>query len=44
MLCFNIVLCLVNVLCLFLAVPWFGLQCVIEEFPDHAHLLFALVS
>ena len=29
-----------NVLWLFLAVPWVGLQCVIVEFPDHTHLLF----
>ena len=29
-----------NVLRLFLAVPWVGLQCVIVVFPDHTHLLF----
>ena len=29
-----------NVLWLFLAVPWVGLQCVIVVFPDHTHLLF----
>ena len=29
----------VNVLWLFLTVPWVGLQCVIVVFPDHAHLL-----
>ena len=32
----------VNVLCLFLTVPWIGLQCVIVVFPDHTHLLFGL--
>ena len=31
----------VNLLWLFLAVPWFRLQCVIVVFPDHTHLLFA---
>ena len=30
----------INVLCLFLTVPWAGLQCVIVVFPDHTHLLF----
>ena len=30
----------VNVLWLFLAVPWVGLQCVIVVFPDHTHLRF----
>ena len=35
-------LCLVtiNVLWLFLTVPWVGLQCVIVIFPDHTQLLF----
>ena len=28
-----------NVLWLFLAAPWVGLQCVIVVFPDHTHLL-----
>ena len=28
----------VNVLRLFLTVPWVGLQCVIVVFPDHTHL------
>ena len=28
----------VNVLWLFLTVPWVGLQCVIVVFPDHTHL------
>ena len=27
----------VSVLCLFLTVPWIGLQCVIAAFPDHIH-------
>ena len=27
----------INVLWLFLMVPWDGLQCVIEVFPDHTH-------
>ena len=31
----------INVLLLFLAVPWAGLQCVIVVFPDHTHLSFA---
>ena len=30
----------VGVLCLFLAVPWAGLQCVIVSFSGHTHLLF----
>ena len=30
--------CFVNVLRLFLTVPWVDLQCVIVEFPDHTHL------
>ena len=34
----------INVLWLFLTVPWVGLQCVIEVFPDHTHLLFNLDS
>ena len=29
-------------LCLFLTVPWVGLQCVIVVFPGHTHLLFAV--
>ena len=29
----------VNVLWLFLSVPWVGLQCVIVVFPDHTHFL-----
>ena len=37
-----IVLCLVtvNVLWLFPAGPWVGLQCVIVVFPDHVYLIF----
>ena len=30
----------INVLWLFLTVPWVGLQFVIVVFPDHTHLLF----
>ena len=30
----------INVLCLFLTVPWVGLQCVIVVSLDHTHLLF----
>ena len=29
----------INVLWLFLTVPWIGLQCAIVVFPDHTHLL-----
>ena len=32
----------INVLWLFLTVPWVGLQCVIVVFPDHIHLRFYL--
>ena len=32
----------INFLWLFLTVPWVGLQCVIEVFPDHTHLLFGI--
>ena len=28
---------IINVMWLFLTVPWVGLQCVIVVFPDHAH-------
>ena len=31
----------VSILCLFLAVPWVGLQCLIVAFPSHTHLLFS---
>ena len=34
----------INVLWLFLTVPWVGLQCVIVVFPDHTHLLFGNLS
>ena len=34
-------LVVVNVLWLFLRVPWVGLQFVIVVFPDYTHLLFA---
>ena len=30
----------VGVLCLFISVPWVGLECAIVVFPDHTHLLF----
>ena len=30
----------VNILWLFLTVPWVGLQCVIVAFPGYTHLLF----
>ena len=30
----------INVLWLFLTMPWVGLQSVIVVFPDHTHLLF----
>ena len=33
----------VNVLWLFLKVPWVGLQCVIVVYPDHTDLLFSEV-
>ena len=32
----------INVLWLFLTMPWVGLQCVIVIFPDHTHLLSAI--
>ena len=31
-----------NVIWLFLTVPWVGLQCVIVVFPDHTHLFFVI--
>ena len=34
----------VNVLWLFLTVPWVGLQCVIVVFPDHAHFFMCEVT
>ena len=33
----------INVLWLFLTVPWVGLQCVIMVFSDHTHLLLLFV-
>ena len=33
----------INVLWLFLAVPWVGLQFVIVVFPDHTHLLYVII-
>ena len=30
----------VNILWLFLTVPWVGLECVIVVFSDHTHLLY----
>ena len=33
----------INVLWLFLAVPWVGLQCVIVVFSDHTHLLIIML-
>ena len=32
----------INLLWLFLTVPWVGLQYVIVVFPDHTHLLFVI--
>ena len=32
----------INVLWLFLLVPWVGLQCVIVVFPDHTYLVFGI--
>ena len=34
----------INVLWLFLTVPWVGLQCVVVVFPDHTHLLFVYLK
>ena len=34
---------IINVLWLFLTVPWVGLQCVSMVFPEHTNLLFALM-
>ena len=33
-----------NVLWLFLMLPWFGLQCVTLVFPDHTHLLLKVTK
>ena len=37
---FTLCLMTVSELCLFLVMPWGGLQCVIVVFPGHTHLLF----
>ena len=42
LLLFYICIVTINVLWLFLTVPWVGLQYVIVAFPDHTHLLFAV--
>ena len=34
----------INVMLLFLTVPWVGLQCVILVIPDHTHLLFSFMQ
>ena len=34
----------VTVLCLFLTMPWVGMQCVIVTFPGHTYLLFRCMS
>ena len=34
----------INILWLFLTVPWVGLQCVIAVFPDYTHLLFVTLK
>ena len=34
----------VNIMWLFLKMPWVGLQFVIVIFPDHTHLLFAITK
>ena len=34
----------INVLWLFLVMPWVGRQCVIVVFPDHTHLLLEYIS
>ena len=31
----NKTICAVNILCLFIMMPWVGLQCVISAFPGH---------
>ena len=37
----NVLICVLTVcvLWLFLSVPWVGLQCVVEVFPDHTYFL-----
>ena len=34
----------INVLWLFLTMPWVDLQCVIVGFPGHTHLLFVFMA
>ena len=34
----------IRTLCLFLAVPWVGLQCVSVVSPGHTHILFILIN
>ena len=34
----------INVLWLFLTVPWAGLSCVIVVFPDHTHFLYLIAD
>ena len=34
----------INVMWLFLMVPWVGLQCVIVVYPDHTHLLLDVIQ
>ena len=43
LLCYKCIVA-INVLWLFLTVPWVGLQCVIVVFPDHTHLFFCYDS
>ena len=40
----NFCIVTINVLWLFLVVPWVGLQCVIVVLSDHTHLIFAYVT
>ena len=40
--CFTLIVFLVLFLCLFLTVPWVGLQYVIVVFPDLTNLLFSI--
>ena len=34
----------INILWLFLLLPWVGLQCVIVVFPDHTHFFHAMLD
>ena len=36
--------CLCYFISVFLAVPWFSLQCVIVVFPDHTHVCLFLIK